>query len=66
LTQAKPAGVSAKHGIHLANESLNFSYNLKTHEQLCPVWKNKCKKEKKINILFHDMHVELWLVLGCS
>jgi hypothetical protein len=44
LTQAKPAGVSAKHGIHLANESLNFSYNLKTHGQLCPVWKKKWEK----------------------
>jgi hypothetical protein len=45
LTQAKPAGVSAKHGNDLANESPNFSYNLKTHGQLYPVWKNECQKK---------------------
>jgi hypothetical protein len=45
LTQAKPAGVSANHGNDLANESLSFSYNLKTDGQLCPVWKNKCKNK---------------------
>jgi len=53
LTQAKPAGVSAKHGNDLGNGILNFSYNLKINGQLCPVWKKKCLK--KIKSIYFSM-----------
>jgi len=46
LTQAKPAGVSAKHGNDLANESLNFSYNLKLMSSSALYGKINVKKKK--------------------